>query len=108
MHTQDGHSEGLRSGRPVQYLNNMIHGQNLSSTSGEPELVEIPASAGRSNRAKTIGRLLHLNCKFFGLLYISVISAPGGGGGTINTLYAYIRDASTAVELLMSLDVFKI
>jgi hypothetical protein len=29
---------GLRPGH-VQYLNNMIHGQNLSSTSGEPEFV---------------------------------------------------------------------
>jgi hypothetical protein len=35
--------------QPVQYLNNISHGQNLSSTSGEPEFVaqelfEIPAS----------------------------------------------------------------
>jgi hypothetical protein len=32
----------IRSGRPVQYLNNMnnmIHGHNLSSTSGKPEFV---------------------------------------------------------------------
>jgi hypothetical protein len=42
--------EELRSGRPVQYLNNMSHGQNLRSTSDEPEFIvqkffEIPASA---------------------------------------------------------------
>jgi hypothetical protein len=39
----------MGSGHPVQYLNNMGHGQNLSSTSGESEFVaqkffEIPAS----------------------------------------------------------------
>ena len=33
-----GHKE-LRSGHPDQCLNNMTHGQNLSSTSGEPEFV---------------------------------------------------------------------
>jgi hypothetical protein len=32
-------SEELRSGHPVQYLNNLSLGQNLSSTSGEPEFV---------------------------------------------------------------------
>jgi hypothetical protein len=29
----------IESGRPAQYLNNMSHGQNLRSTSGEPEFV---------------------------------------------------------------------
>jgi hypothetical protein len=57
MATKRGHSrlffekslgEELRSGHPVQYLHNMSHGQNLSSTAGEPEFVaqqffEIPA-----------------------------------------------------------------
>ncbi len=43
-----GHKE-LRSGHPDQCLNNMTHGQNLSSTSGESEFAaqlffEIPAS----------------------------------------------------------------
>jgi hypothetical protein len=30
---------GYRSGHPVQYLNNVSHGVNLGSTSGEPEFV---------------------------------------------------------------------
>jgi hypothetical protein len=47
--TREGQREELWSGQPVQYLNNMSHGQNLSLTSGESEFVaqylfEIPAS----------------------------------------------------------------
>ncbi len=37
--TSPGQREVLMLGHPVQYLNNMNHGQNLSSTSGGPEFV---------------------------------------------------------------------
>jgi len=38
-----GHTEELSSGHPVQSLNNMSHGQNLSSTLvNKPEFFEIP------------------------------------------------------------------
>ncbi len=56
MHTHNRDREELRSGHPVQYLHNISHGQNLSSSSGEPEFVvqeffEIPASGSRKCRS---------------------------------------------------------
>jgi hypothetical protein len=39
QHIIGTHREDLRLGLSVQYLNTMTHGQNLSSTSGEPEFV---------------------------------------------------------------------
>jgi hypothetical protein len=39
MHTHNRDREQLRSDHPVQNLYNISHGQNLSSSSGEPEFV---------------------------------------------------------------------
>ncbi len=39
IHIIGAYKEEPRSGHLVQYLNNMSHGQNLSSTSGEPEFL---------------------------------------------------------------------
>jgi hypothetical protein len=54
-----GQREELRSGHPVQKLNNISHGKNRSSTSGKPEFVEqqffdIPASVLCVNRVEEI------------------------------------------------------
>ncbi len=66
----------LKSGPHVQYLNNMSHGQNLSSTSGQPEIVaqkffEIPASEFRVRLNIGTGRRFKKYC--FLLLSVSFL-----------------------------------
>jgi hypothetical protein len=39
IHNRGREKSSGQATHPVQYLNNMSHGQNLSSTSGEPELL---------------------------------------------------------------------
>jgi hypothetical protein len=88
-HNRDKREE-LSSGHPVQYLNNISHGQNLGSSSGEPEFMahyffEIPESSLCKNEEI---RLCQRDKPKKNLKSSNTVYCSGGG---IVTLYTPIQ-----------------